>query len=202
MTMTLPKPDTTEQSYDDDRAVFRRLLNTASDWDMDGFNAEVFGRNIVVSPWSKGSYRRPMKSLVRQLDQHAPEGHEAGAEPFLFVFPEHSGALGPDICVADVEMVDIDSNLLPGTALSLVAELTSPATRKNDFTAKAVIYGRAGVPVYLLFDMKERMLTVFSDPSPRHGYQSRTSAEFGKPVHVPEPFDFELDTTAFNSEGR
>jgi Uma2 family endonuclease len=86
---------------------------------------------------------------------------------------------------------------LPGEALSLVGELTSPATRGNDLHVKVDIYGRASVPVYLLFDMKDQRLTVYSDPAPDHGYQSQVSVEFGKPVHVPDPFDFELDTTAF-----
>jgi hypothetical protein len=52
------------------------------------------------------------------------------------------------------------------------------------------------VPVYLLFDMKKRELTVYSDPSER-GYLTHTTVQFGKPVQIPDPFDFELDTTAF-----
>ncbi|WP_267245682.1 hypothetical protein [Streptomyces sp. PR69] len=34
------------------------------------------------------------------------------------------------------------------------------------------------------------------DPSPK-GYRSRTTVPFGKPLHVPPPFDFDLDTTGF-----
>ncbi|MFC3495183.1 Uma2 family endonuclease [Glycomyces rhizosphaerae] len=132
--------------------------------------------------------------MARQLDRHASEGYEAGTEPFLFVFPEHAGAFGPDIWVADVDLIDIDSNRLPGEALSLVGELTSPATRDNDLNEKVAIYGRAGVPVYLLFDMKEQVLTVYSDPSERRGYQTQVAVEFGLSVRIPEPFDFELDT--------
>jgi hypothetical protein len=41
-----------------------------------------------------------------------------------------------------------------------------------------------------------RRLTVYSDPSER-GYQTQTTVVFGKPVTVPAPFDFELDTSAF-----
>lgn len=198
MTMTLHELDITAHTYDEPGDDFDRLVEVASDWDLpDGFNAEVFGRNIVVSPWSKGSYHRPMKSVVRQLDRHAPEGYEVDSDPYLFVFPEYAGALGPDIWVADADLIDIDSNRLPGEALLLVGELTSPATRGNDLHAKVDIYGRAGVPVYLLFDMKERVLTVYSDPTPKRGYQARVSVEFGEPVQVPEPFGFELDTASF-----
>jgi Uma2 family endonuclease len=197
MVMTLQKPDTQAQAYDEPDQDFGYLVATASELDLPGLSAEVFGRNIIVSPWSKGKYHKPMRSVVRQLDRHASEGYEAGAEPFLFVFPEHSGAFGPDIWVADVDLIDIDSNRLPGEALSLVGELTSPATRDNDRNEKVAIYGRAGVPVYLLFDMKEQVLTVYSDPSERRGYQTQVAVEFGQPVRIPEPFDFALDTTAF-----
>ncbi|WP_205324135.1 Uma2 family endonuclease [Glycomyces sp. YM15] len=74
--------------------------------------------------------------------------------------------------------------------------MTSTSTRGNDLTVKLDVYGRS-VPIYLLFDMKKQDLTVYSDPSER-GYQTHTTVAFGKPVTVPAPFDFELDTSAFN----
>lgn len=197
MVMTLRKSDTQAQVYDESDQDFSYLVDTASELDLPGLSAEVFGRNIVVSPWSRGSYLKGMRSLLRQLRANAPEGHDAGEAPVLFVFPQRSGALGPDIWVADVDLIDIDSNQLPGEALSLVGELTSPATRGNDLHAKVDIYGHAGVPIYLLFDMKEEVLTVYSDPSPKRGYQAQVSVEFGEKVYVPEPFGFELDTAAF-----
>jgi hypothetical protein len=39
-------------------------------------------------------------------------------------------------------------------------------------------------------------ITAFWDPSPK-GYRSRTTVTFGKPLRVPAPFDFELDTSGF-----
>lgn len=195
MVMTLQNSDTQAHDYDEPDQDFSYLVATASELDLPGLSAEVFGGNIIVSPWSKGRYHKPMRSVIRQLDQHAPEGYEAGAEPFLFVFPEHAGAFGPDIWVADVDLIDIDSNRLPGEALSLVGEFTSPATRGNDLHEKVDFYGRAGVPVYLLFDMKEQRLTVYSDPSWKHGFQVQVTVDFGDPVQVPAPFDFALDTT-------
>ncbi|MFB7258573.1 hypothetical protein [Streptomyces nojiriensis] len=44
--------------------------------------------------------------------------------------------------------------------------------------------------------MQDSEITCFWDPSP-HGYRSRTTVSFGKPLHVPEPFDFVIDTTGF-----
>ncbi|WP_026929354.1 Uma2 family endonuclease [Glycomyces tenuis] len=199
--MTLQKPDNEACSYDERSEDFGYMVETASELDLpDGFSAEVFGGNIVVSPWSRGSYFRPMNSLLNQLEPHAPESHVTSGAPFKFVFPNHAAAVGPDVWVADEDMIEIDSSKLPGEALSLVAELTSPSTRGRDLTTKADLYGHAGVPVYLLFDMKEQRCTVYSEPSSRYGYQSLVAVEFGKPVQVPEPFGFELDTSAFKRQ--
>lgn len=149
-----------------------------------------------MSPWSKTHYRSKMRSVIRQLDLHLPEGCDAGGEPFLFMFPGR-GALGPDIYVVDEALLETDAAAAPCEALRLVAELTSTATRDNDRGRKTTVYGRSGIPVYLLFDMKDRMLTVHSDPSPDRGYRTRNAVAFGETVHIPAPFDFALDTSAF-----
>jgi Uma2 family endonuclease len=172
-------------------------MATASEMNLaGGQRLEVFGGNIVVSPWSKTHYRSKMRSVIRQLDLHLPDGCDAGGEPFLFMFPGR-GALGPDIYVVDEALLETDAAAAPCEALALVAEMTSNATRDNDRGRKTAIYGRSGVPVYLLFDMRERVLTVHSDPSPDRGYRVRSTVPFGEPARLPPPFDFELDTSAF-----
>jgi hypothetical protein len=60
------------------------------------------------------------------------------------------------------------------------------------------VYGEAGVPVYLLLDMQEESATVFWAPSAK-GYTSHTTVPFGKPLHIPAPFDCELDTGGFGA---
>ncbi|MEV1064114.1 hypothetical protein [Streptomyces sp. NPDC050263] len=42
-------------------------------------------------------------------------------------------------------------------------------------------------------------INVMWDPSPK-GYRSRTDVPFGRPVRIPAPFDFELDTSGFAVE--
>jgi hypothetical protein len=39
-------------------------------------------------------------------------------------------------------------------------------------------------------------INVLWDPSPK-GYRSRTNVPFGRPVRIPAPFDFDLDTSGF-----
>jgi Uma2 family endonuclease len=132
------------------------------------------------------------------MEPHLPEGQCINYGPFLYVFPGDECAYGPDIHAADERAFETESNHLDGEALSFVAELTSPSTRKDDLTGKVEVYGRAGVPVYLLLDMQEQEATVYGSPSAR-GYRVRISKPFGEKLPIPEPFDFTLDTSGFDA---
>lgn len=176
--------------------TFEALLRTVEEMDTpDGFKAELIRGKIIVSPWSMRRYYLPMRALREQLTAHAPEGHLADMAPFLFQFPEAGRAYGPDLYVVDESNFDGEGRHLDGAALSLVAEFTSVSTKDADWREKLDVYGRL-VPVYLVVDMQDSEITCFGDPSP-HGYRSRTTVNFGKPLHVPEPFDCTIDTTGF-----
>ncbi|GAA2714912.1 MULTISPECIES: Uma2 family endonuclease [Streptomyces] len=165
-----------------------------------GYRAEIIGGNIVMSPWSKGRYLSTLRSLLKQLEPHAPAGHEALLSPNLYVFPQQERGYGPDLHVADTEAIEaVDGILLPGSALSLVAEQTSPSTRKTDLTDKVSVYGKGEVPVYVLIDMAQGTVTVYHDPTPEEGYRAHTQVKFGDKVHIPAPFDFELDTEGWKA---
>ncbi|MEU2392469.1 Uma2 family endonuclease [Streptomyces sp. NPDC007369] len=178
--------------------TFEHLLRTVEEMHTpDGFKAELIRGKIVVSPWSKLRYYRPMRALREQLGAHAPDGHVADIAPFLFRFPEAARAYGPDLFVADETAFEEDGRHADAAALSLVAEFTSVSTRDADWAEKLEVYGRL-VPVYLVVDMQEAEITCFSDPSP-HGYRSRQTVPFGKPLTVAEPFGFEFDTAGFQA---
>ncbi|MFE0135936.1 Uma2 family endonuclease [Streptomyces sp. NPDC059037] len=161
----------------------------------DGYKAELIRGKIVVSPWSKLRYKKPMKLLRRQLEPHAPEGHDVDVAPFLFSFPGVGRAFGPALHVADEAAFEAEGRQADGAALSLVAESTSVSTKDVDWLDKLDTYGRV-VPVYLVLDMQAEEITAFWDPSPK-GYRSRTTVPFGEALRVPAPFDFELDTEGF-----
>ncbi|SER77648.1 hypothetical protein SAMN04487983_10228 [Streptomyces sp. yr375] len=160
-----------------------------------GYKAELIRGKIVVSPWSKLRYKKVMKSLRIQLEPHAPEGHDVDVAPFLFTFPGSERGYGPDLHVADESAFDAEGRHADGAALSLAAELTSDSAKDVDWLDKMETYGRV-VPVYLLLDMRVGEINVLWDPSPK-GCRSRTNVPFGRPVRIPAPFDFELDTSAF-----
>ncbi|MBA2948995.1 Uma2 family endonuclease [Streptomyces himalayensis] len=175
---------------------FEELLRIVEELETpDGHKAEVVRGKIVVSPWWEPRHLRAMRALRRQLEPHAPEGHDVDVAPVLFAFPESGRAFGPDLHVADETAFEAKGRHADGTALSLVAELTSESSKDVDWLDKLDTYGRV-VPVYLVLDMQAQEISAFWDPSPK-GYRSRTNVPFGRPLHVPAPFDFELDTSGF-----
>jgi Uma2 family endonuclease len=175
---------------------FEEMLRIVEELDTPaGYKAELIRGKIVVSPWSKLRYKKVMKSLRLQLEPHAPEGHDVDVAPFLFTFPGPERACGPDLHVADESAFDVEGRHADGAALSLVAELTSDSIKDVDWLDKMETYGRI-VPVYLLLDMRIGEINVLWDPSPK-GYRSRTNVHYGRPVRIPAPFDFDLDTSGF-----
>ncbi|MFF9485971.1 Uma2 family endonuclease [Streptomyces sp. NPDC014676] len=178
---------------------FEGLLRTLDELDVpDGYQAEIIRGNIVVSPWSKGYYTRVMRLVCQQLEPHLPEGHVIERAPNPYVFPGDERAYGPDIHAAHAKALETADNHIDGEALCFVAELTSSTTRDDDLTDKVEVYGRAGIPVYLILDMQEEQATVLWTPSAK-GYESRDTRPFGEKLSIPAPFGCVLDTTGFRA---
>nr|WP_229375131.1 Uma2 family endonuclease [Streptomyces spirodelae] len=142
-----------------------------------------------------------MRSLRAQLEPHVPTGTIVDSSPYLFTFPDQERAFGPDVFVASEKAFDTEARYTDGEALVLVAELSSATTRNVDWSDKLLVYAKAGVAVYLLLDMQAQAVSVFSDPAPE-GYRTRKTCQFGKTLHLPPPFDFELGTTAFDKPSK
>ncbi|WP_406507034.1 Uma2 family endonuclease [Streptomyces sp. NBC_00212] len=187
-----------EGSATGEKAPFGELLRTAEELNTpDGYKTELIRGKITLSAGPELRCRRPMWLLRAQLEPHAPAGHDVDVAPFLFTFPSVARAYGPDLHVAEEAAFEAEGRHADGGALSLVAEFTSLSTRDADWEEKVAVYGQL-VPVYLVLDMQAAEITCFWDPSP-HGYRSRTTAPFGRPLHIPAPFDFDLDTAAFST---
>ncbi|MFD7441870.1 Uma2 family endonuclease [Streptomyces sp. NPDC059909] len=195
MTAMLERPTTIDTPHGSQR--FEALCRTLLSMEVpDGYRAEIVGGNIVMSPWSRGFYLPIMESIQDQLKPERREGHTMSAAPFLFTFPGEERAYGPDIHAAATAAFQTDSHYIDGEALSFVCELTSSSTRLVDWQDKVPVYGRSGVPVYLLIDVQEKAATVFWEPSAK-GYLSRTTVPFGAKLEIPDPFGCELDTSTF-----
>ncbi|MDT0451615.1 Uma2 family endonuclease [Streptomyces hesseae] len=160
----------------------------------DGYRTEIIGGNIVMSPWSQCAYDYIIESAIEQLSPHTPDGHRVRGYPRLFKFPTQEESYGPDFYALEWTALKTKGIYAPGDALSLAGEVTSRSTAGTDRTKKVEAYGKAGVPVYVLVDVLAESVTAYSDPSPDRGYRARHQVKLGDKVHIPAPFDCELDT--------
>lgn len=83
---------------------------------------------------------------------------------------------------------------MPCDGVAMVVEVTPAKPGAGE--AKRRCYARGGIPLYLLVDRDASSVTLFSDPE-RDDYRQHCTLPFGKPLALPEPFAFELDTTDF-----
>lgn len=79
--------------------------------------------------------------------------------------------------------------------VALVVEVTSTKPQA-DRGAKRRCYARGGIPLYLLIDRDDSSVTLFSDPE-NDDYRQLLTIPYGKPLPLPEPFAFDLETSDF-----
>ncbi|WP_416966378.1 Uma2 family endonuclease [Streptomyces sp. Agncl-13] len=182
------------------RGSFEEMLDVLDELGVpDGYRAEIIRGNIVVSPWQKAYYLRVMDLICDRLRPYLPEGHRISGLPALYVFPGAERAYGPDVHAAHESTRESTSHHLDGEALSFVAELTSTSTRSADLNEKVSVYGKAGVPVYLILNMQDEEATVYWSPSTQVGYEESLTKPFGEKLYIPDPFGFALDTSGLQA---
>lgn len=84
---------------------------------------------------------------------------------------------------------------MPCRGVAMVLEVTSTRP-KADREVKRRCYARGGIPFYLLIDRDTSEVTLLSDPR-EEDYRQRCTVPFGKPLALPEPFAFDLETSDF-----
>jgi len=84
---------------------------------------------------------------------------------------------------------------MPCDGVAMVLEVTSTKPQ-TDREAKRRCYARGGIPLYLLIDRDASSVTLFSDPED-DDYRQHCTLPFGKPLALPEPFAFDLETADF-----
>lgn len=92
-----------------------------------------------------------------------------------------------------------EQNPFPAGNALLGVEITSKGNADTDRKAKLWSCAHAGVPLYLLLDrFAGGGPAVELHSVPDNGvFMASPRVGFGKPIHLPAPFDLELDTAAF-----
>ncbi|MFM9451701.1 Uma2 family endonuclease [Streptomyces europaeiscabiei] len=166
----------------------------------EGLRAELIEGEIVVTAPSDGDHEDCIGLIVSQVMKRSRtemqfsgnKGLRLGKAdgcPKDYVIPDGTFA------VQALRLYRGADPWMPCQGVSMVLEVTS--TRPEvDREVKRRCYARAGTPLYLLVDRDASAVTLLSDP--RQGdYRERHTVPFGKPIALPEPFTFDLDTADF-----
>ncbi|MGH3025841.1 MAG: Uma2 family endonuclease [Gaiellaceae bacterium] len=84
----------------------------------------------------------------------------------------------------------------------LIVEVTSPDTPEtvvNDRGVKPRLYAKNGVPLYLLVDQERGEWTLYSLVEDEPTYEVHSTGAYGKPILLPEPFGFAVETAEWPS---
>ncbi|MFC3576568.1 Uma2 family endonuclease [Streptomyces yaanensis] len=182
--------------------ITRKLL---LDWFVDldtpeGFRAELIEGELVVTPPRDGHHEHCISRIVSQMYRRSRIDMQFSANKGLKL----RGADGypQDHVIPDGTFVPQELRLfrgadpwMPCEGVTMVLEVTSPKPQ-TDREAKRRCYARGGIPLYLLVDREASSITLFSGPE-SDDYRQLCTRPYGKPIPLPEPFAFELETTDF-----
>ncbi|MFF7067427.1 Uma2 family endonuclease [Streptomyces pseudovenezuelae] len=166
----------------------------------EGFRAELIEGEIVVTPPPDGDHEDCIGLIVNQVVRRSPTEMQFSGNKGLKL---KSGGGGPtDHVIPDGTFAPLELRLyrgadswMPCDGVAMVLEVTSTKP-KADREAKRRCYARGGIPLYLLIDRESSSVTLFSDPE-KDDYREHRTRPFGKPLTLPEPFAFDLETADF-----
>ncbi|MEU8985034.1 Uma2 family endonuclease [Streptomyces sp. NPDC048558] len=177
------------------------LLDWFADLDTsEGLRAELVEGELVVTPVPDGHHEHCISRIVGQMHRRsrtdmlfcANKGlklRNAEGYPQDHVIPD--GTFAPK----ELRLYRGADPWMPCAGVAMVLEVTS-SKPQTDREIKRRCYARGGVPLYLLVDRESSWITLFSDPE-SGDYQDLRAVAFGKPLALPQPFAFELDTADF-----
>ncbi|MGW3120946.1 Uma2 family endonuclease [Streptomyces sp. NPDC001107] len=166
----------------------------------EGFRGELIEGEIVVTPPPDGEHEKYISRIVRQVIKRSSTEMDFSGNKGLRL---RSGEACPkNHVVPDVTFAPLERDLfggadswMPCNGVAMVLEVTSTKP-KADREAKRRCYARGGIPLYLLVDRDAASVTLFSDPE-KDDYRGLCTRPFGKPLTLPAPFAFDLETTDF-----
>jgi Uma2 family endonuclease len=166
----------------------------------EGFRAELIEGEIVVTPPPDGDHEDYIALIVEQMYARARIRMQFSGNKGLIL--RSGGACPKDRVIPDGTFAPRELRLyrgagswMPCDGVAMVLEVTSTKP-EADREAKRRCYARAGIPLYLLVDREASSVTLFSAPE-KEDFREHCTRPFGKPITLPEPFAFDLDTTDF-----
>ncbi|MET8054694.1 Uma2 family endonuclease [Streptosporangium sp. NPDC005286] len=161
--------------------------------------AEIIDGNLIVSPSGIPKHGRIAMRLAFALQPILEKNDwESFAGNVDICIEGPRDTLVPDYCLVPVDAPLWGDREILSSGLVLVAEIVSPGSMEMDRATKPRIYAGCGIPIMLIVDpvASPPMVTVLSDPEDG-SYRTMTHTEMGKPLRIPSPVDFDLDTSIF-----
>lgn len=166
----------------------------------EGFRAELIEGEIVVTPPPDGNHEDYIGLIMKQVIRRSRTDMDFSGNKGLKL--RSGGGRPKDHAIPDGTFAPTKLRLhrgadswMPCDGVAMVLEVTSTKP-KSDREAKRRCYARGGIPLYLLVDRETSSVTLFSEPE-NDDYPELRTRPFGKPLTIPEPFAFELDTADF-----
>lgn len=163
----------------------------------EGFRAELIEGEIVVTPPPDGDHEDCINVILKQVIRRARTDMDFSGNKGLRLEGSPRDHVIPDGTFAPTQrrLYRGADPWMPCDGVALVLEVTS-SKPGADRETKRRCYARGGIPLYLLVDREAGAVTLFSDPE-GHDYREHCTRPFGKPVTLPDPFGFDLDTSDF-----
>ena len=165
-----------------------------------GFRAQLIEGQIVLTPVPDGDHEHCLSTIGRQVYLRSRTGMQLSGHKGLKL-PSRS-AHPDDHVIPDSTVAPSEPRLFRGAppwmlcaGVAMVVEVTY-LYPWLDRETKPRCYARAEIPLYLLVDRDASSVTLFSDPE-KDEYRKHRTVAFGKPLALPDPFAFDLDTTDF-----
>ncbi|MGW3564720.1 Uma2 family endonuclease [Streptomyces sp. NPDC000941] len=166
----------------------------------EGFRAELIEGEIVVTPPPDGEHEDYISLIVEQVFARSATRMQFSGNKGLKV--PRGGLCARNFVIPDGTFAPREQRLfrpaeswMPCEGVSMVVEVTSTKPDR-DREAKRHCYANGGIPLYLLVDREKSSVTLFSDPE-KAVYQEAATVSFGKPIDLPAPFSFTLETADF-----
>ncbi|MFG1750298.1 Uma2 family endonuclease [Streptosporangium sandarakinum] len=160
---------------------------------------EIIDGNLIVSPFGTPRHARIARILSRALipveDANGWESFDGNVD---ICIEGPRDAMAPDYCIVPLDAPLWGGREILSSGVIMVAEVVSPGSTRTDHLVKPGVYAGCGIPIMMIIDpvSSPPAVTVLSDPEDG-AYRTAVHAELGKPVRIPDPVDFDLDTSIF-----
>ncbi|MFI6596871.1 Uma2 family endonuclease [Nonomuraea sp. NPDC050536] len=161
----------------------------------EGYRVEQINGEVYVTPPAGGDHDINVAEIASQILAHHGQWWTFENRG-LMIKDYRNGHSIPDGVVVDSRRAFAGQpEWADASPVLALIEVTSSGHEDQDRIGKRDAYARAGIGMYLLVDRQRREVTVFSAPEDDR-YGDVHTVPYGKPLALPEPLVFTLDTSS------